>query len=244
MLITSNNVFANVDDVKSWIENIKLILDPKGYYVLESFYLLDFLKNKVFDFIYHEHLSALSVSSINYLCKIYNLKLVRVEHVNTKGGSMRYYIRHLNNEFKVHKSVNEFIKKEKENKIFSKKKYYDYFREIYDEKKKLIRFFKAKGINKFDGFGASITCVTLMYQFKIEKLFSYLFDDNRFKHGMFSPGSHIEIVNPNKIKNSNNDTILILAWRFQKNIIQKHQNKLKKYKHIIQVMPKFKILKL
>ena len=90
------------------------------------------------------------------------------------------------------------------------------------------------------GFGASITCITLIYQFFLEKKIKLLFDDNKIKQGMLSPRDNIpveKIISKNIKKNS---ILLILAWRYQKLILKKHLNKLKKFKFVIQVMPEFK----
>ena len=123
-LITANNVFANIDNINNWIVNIKKILDKEGFFVFESFYLKDLIKNKVFDFIYHEHLSAFSIKPILFLCKINGLKLVRVDKLKTKGGSLRYYITF------------------KENKILRKK---ENFKKLINEENKL-GIYKKKNI--------------------------------------------------------------------------------------------------
>ena len=60
-LITANNVFANIDNLSQWVNAINELLDDDGIFVFESYYLADVIQNMVFDFIYHEHLSAFSV---------------------------------------------------------------------------------------------------------------------------------------------------------------------------------------
>ncbi len=92
-VVTSNNVFANVDNINDWTKNIKTLIGKNGIWIIESFYLMDVIKNKVFDFIYHEHLSAFSVKSIKNLCDKHGLELFKVQHVDTKGGSLRYFVR-------------------------------------------------------------------------------------------------------------------------------------------------------
>ena len=53
---------------------------------------------------------------------------------------------------------------------------------------------KNKKLNIF-GFGASITCITLIYQFSLQKKIETLFDDNKIKQRMFSPRDRIPIKN-------------------------------------------------
>ena len=52
---------------------------------------------------------------------------------------------------------------------------------------KLLSFIEKNLNNKLYGFGASITCITLIYQFVLEKKIKFLFDDNKIKQGIFSP---------------------------------------------------------
>jgi 2-polyprenyl-3-methyl-5-hydroxy-6-metoxy-1,4-benzoquinol methylase len=238
-LILANNVFANIDDINSWILNIKNLLDDNGSFVFESSYLLDVVKNQVFDFIYHEHLSYFSMTSVQNLCKRHGLFLFDYDHISTKGGSIRYYISKNRN---ISKKVYKLIDKEKKFKLFNKETYKKLKIKINDAKKNIQNFIKSK--NNLIGFGASISCITLIYEFNLENKFSILVDDNKIKENKFSPGSQIKVLSPKKISITKKDIILILPWRFQKKIIKKHKSLLKKAGSVIQVWPKFKKMKL
>ena len=238
-LILANNVFANIDDINSWISNIKNLLDDNGSFVFESSYLLDVVKNQVFDFIYHEHLSYFSMTSVQNLCKRHGLFLFDYDHISTKGGSIRYYI---SKNKPISKKVYKLINKEKKFKLFNKETYKKLKIKINIAKKNLQNFIKSK--NNLIGFGASISCITLIYEFNLENKFSMLVDDNKIKENKFSPGSQIKVLSPKKISITKKDIILILPWRFQRNIIKKHKSLLKKAGSVIQVWPQFKKMKL
>ncbi len=80
-----------------------------------------------------------------------------------------------------------------------------------------------------------------MYQYKIQDKFKYLIDDNKLKHGMYSPGSKILIKDPKQFLFTKNQVLLILSWRFQKNILKKY---IKKFNcKIVQVLPSIKVIK-
>ena len=243
-VICANNVFANIDNIKNWMEQVDRLLDKNGFFVFESYYLLDLVKNSVFDFIYHEHLSAFSIKPIIYLSKKYNFKLVRVEKVNTKGGSLRYYLVKSENKLKEDYSVKTLYDEEINFGLYKKNVYNILFRQINYTKNKLLNFLnKKKNQNiKLIAFGASITCITLMHQFNLQNKILSLYDDNKIKDGMFSPYSHIPVYHSKKMTITKNNIILILAWRFQKEILKKYYTKFKKAKYIVQVMPKFKII--
>ena len=243
-VICANNVFANIDNIKNWMEQVDRLLGKNGFFVFESYYLLDLVKNSVFDFIYHEHLSAFSIKPIIYLCKKYNFRLVRVEKVNTKGGSLRYYLVKSENKLKEDNLLKSFLQKEINFGLYKKDIYNNLFSKINSEKDKLLDFLNKQKNIKLIAFGASITCVTLMYQFNLQNKILSLYDDNKIKDGMYSPYSHTPVYHPSKMKISKSNIVLILAWRFQKEILKKYYNKFRKAKFIIQVMPKFKIINL
>ncbi len=244
-LITANNVFANVDNLNTWIKNIKKVLDTKGFFVFESFYLADLIKNKVIDFIYHEHLSAFSLKPINYLCEANGLKLFHVDKIATKGGSLRYYICFKeNHEIKKSFLLKKVYQDESVKKIYNKTTFNRLFSNFQIEKNKLLKFLQNKKNLKIKCFGASITCINLIYQFEISDRISVLFDDNRLKNGMFSPRDKIPVKILKRGMITRNDIVLILPWRFQSQIIKKHKSQLKKAKFLIQVMPKFKLIKI
>src|ERR1039458_9092120 len=91
-IVTANNVFANIDDLMSWVNAVNELLAFDGVFVFESYYLADLVQNMVFDFIYHEHLSAFSIKPIHALFERVGLELVAVQRVSTKGGSLRYFV--------------------------------------------------------------------------------------------------------------------------------------------------------
>ena len=48
-LITANNVFANIDNIYSWMKGVDILLKEDGIFVFESYYLQDVIDNFVFD---------------------------------------------------------------------------------------------------------------------------------------------------------------------------------------------------
>ena len=244
-VVTANNVFANIENLNEWIKLIKLILKDDGYFILESFYLGDLIKNKVFDFIYHEHHSAFSLKPINFLCDKHDLKLIHVEQSVSKGGSLRYYICNKNfNGFLNLYSINKFKLREKNEKIYYKSTYDKFFDKIEKENKNLHDFLKKNNELNIFGFGASITCITLIYQFSLQKKIKILFDDNQIKQKLLSPRDRIPIKSLMNNKNQKNSILLILAWRYSDLIIKRHKKILKNFKYVIQLMPKFKKIKI
>lgn len=243
-LITSNNVFANIDDLKTWIDSVEILLAEDGIYVFESYYLLDLIENMVFDFLYHEHVSAFSVKPIKQLFESIGLTLICIEHIDTKGGSLRYYIQRKNGPLQDDGSVNEYLSKEEAKGLYTKEIFDSYQGKIQALKNETLDFLKkAKNDNKrVVGFGASITCTTLIYHFEIGEYLEYLVDDNPAKQGLYSPGIHLPVYPSTMLTENKPDYVLVLAWRFAKPIIAQHSDFIKNGGVFVIPVPEFSMV--
>ena len=112
-------------------------------------------------------------------------------------------------------------------------------------KKKITSFIhsKKKTNRKFVGYGASIGTTTLLYEFGLGKTITNLFDDEKRRHNLYSPGHKIKVLNPKKIKSMEKFYIIIFAWRYAKIILKKSKKYIKKDDIFIIPFPKLKILK-
>ena len=112
-LLLASNVFAHADDLKSMAESMKKLIKPDGKIVIEVQFLLNTIKDLTFDNIYHEHTNYWSLSSLNIFFKKLQLKIFRVEKIDTHGGSIRVYISQDKN-ILLDKSVENLLKVEEE----------------------------------------------------------------------------------------------------------------------------------
>jgi hypothetical protein len=231
-LITVNNLFANVDNLKEFVEGINVLLDSNGVLVIESSYLLDMIDNMVFDFIYHEHLSYFSILPLVRFFKKFNLKLIHVNEVETKGGSLRYYWARNDSKWSPSLNVKEFSLREVKAKI-NIESFKNYETRIESVKFQLLEFLEKNKESKIVGYGASATSTTLISHFELKKYFSYLVDDNIDKIDTFSPGYHVPVYSSAKLEVEQVDVIIILAWRFKEEILKK----ISSLKGVIVVIP-------
>jgi ABC-type Fe3+-hydroxamate transport system substrate-binding protein len=95
--------------------------------------------------------------------------------------------------------------------------------------------------SKIVAYGASATSTTLISHFKLFNFIDYLVDDNPGKINTFSPGYHIPVYNSKKIATDKPDVIIILAWRYKKEILKKLKKNYYKNKNIAVPLPKFNI---
>lgn len=213
-LITINNLYANIDDLHSFTEGLEYLLSPNGVVVIESSYLGDMVDNMVFDFIYHEHLSYFSILPLVKFFDSFGLRLIHLQHVDTKGGSFRYYWARKNSNHSVSEEVSKFIEIEKEKDMTEQyfKKYADRIQKVKTELIQELE--KSKGKKKIIGFGASATSTTLIYHFELDKYLDYLVDDNPGKINTYSPGLHIPVKHPDVLNSEEDAVLVVLAWRY------------------------------
>ena len=239
-IITINNLFANIDNVIDFVEALKATLSPEGLIIIESAYLGDMLKNNMFDFIYHEHLSCITIVPLERLFNKYGMKLVDLQPISPKGGSMRYYFAHNDSTRESTKEVIKYRNIEIEGKFNTKVMFDKLNNNIVEARNDLFTYLINNRNKKIIGYGASATSTTFLYHFGVGSYLDSLVDENIGKIGTFSPGLHLKVYDPEYIYSNQADVIIIIAWRFADSIIEK----LKDFKgEIIIPLPEFKIIK-
>jgi len=223
-IICANNVIANIDVLDDVMAGIKTLLAPDGVFILETGYLLDTIKYKVFDNIYHEHISYHSVEPFVPFFKRHGLELIHCERVETKGGSLRATIQLDGGPRKRDASVDAFIAAEKAfglDKPATYKALGAELARVKDELHTLLGALKAQG-KKVAGYGASHSVTTLLHHFDIARFLDYIVDDNPRKHETYSPGHRVPVHASSALYDRKPDAVVILPWRFAEPIMRKH----------------------
>lgn len=220
-LITANYMFANVDDLKFFLRNVKELLGPDGIFVVQTGYHPDQFKGMMFDYIYHEHFSYFTLGVMKKLFDMAELEIIDAYRVSPKGGSLRVIAQLKGGKYSVSDRVDNLCLEESANGG-------DLFGHLESNinlcrDKLLARLAEIKLSNKkIVGFGASHSTTTLIYHFGLAPYLDYLVDDNVAKHGTFSPGLHIPVYPFEKTLDNPPDYILILAWQHAESIKSRH----------------------
>ena len=243
-VVTANNVFAHVGNIKEFTENMKNLLKEDGIFIIEVQYLLDTIKNLTFDNIYHEHISYFSVKPLETFFKKHGMELVRVDRVGTKGGSIRGTVQLKGGSRKVESSVGDLVRMEIAEGFYQPARYQLLSRTLGQEKEKLqtlLKEWKAKG-KKIAGYGASLSVTTFIYYFEIADFINFIVDDNPRKHDTLSPGYQIPVLDPKALYAKKPDYIIIMAWRFADLIVKKHPEFLAQGGHFVVPLPSVKVI--
>lgn len=223
-VICANNAFAHINNLDEIVESVKILIKETGVFVVEFPYLIDFIEKNYFDLIYHEHVSYLSVRSLNALFKRFDMEIFDAQKVNSHGGSMRVYIKKKDTRIKIQPIIKKLIEDELKLGLNKMETYVKFAEKIEENKKKLIKILRQLKSNgkSIVGYGAPAKGNTLLNYFKIgPEILDYIVDDSIYKQGLYTPGTHILVAPSSKISETKPDYILILAWNFADSIMKK-----------------------
>jgi hypothetical protein len=222
-LILGNNVLAQVTDLNDFVGGMKVLLGPQGIITIEFPHLVRLMEENQFDTIYHEHFSYFSLIATERIFAAHGLTLFDVEELPTHGGSLRIYARHTDDYSKpMTDRIKELRKREDTYGITRIETYSAFSEKVKETKRKLLEFLiKIKSEGKsIVGYGAPGKGNTLLNYCGIRTDFiDYTVDRNPYKHGRFTPGTHIPIFPPDKIRETRPDYLFILPWNLKKEII-------------------------
>jgi len=233
-LLIANNVLAHVPDINDFVQAMKIILKPSGVLTVEFPHLLQLILSNQFDTIYHEHFSYFSLITIQRIFESHGLSIFDVEEIPTHGGSLRIYVKHAkankkdkNNQKTSLENVLVITEKEKLFGLEDISFYTKFNQKITSVKKDIQDFFiSAKHERKkIVCYGAAAKGNTLLNYCKIRSdQIEYVVDKNPHKQGLYTPGSHLQIWNPEKIKETKPDYVVILPWNLRDEIIDENSH--------------------
>ena len=225
VLINAHNACAHIDDLKSVFEGAEHWLADDGLFVVEVGYLLDIVQNGWFDTIYHEHVDFHSVKPFVAFFRRCGLEVISAQRVSPQGGSIRLVAQKLGGPRKADQSVSELIRIEHEAGLDRRETFIEFGRKINRigaDLSKLIQGLKQKGAT-IAGFGAPTKATTLLSHFQLGQALDFLVDENPLKQNLYSPGHHIPVVSAEELYRRKPDYLLILAWNFADNIMERHR---------------------
>jgi SAM-dependent methyltransferase len=223
-LIIGNNVLAHVPDLNGFVGGMKILLKPDGVITMEFPHLMRLMEENQFDTIYHEHFSYFSLITVEQVFAAHGLTLFDVEELPTHGGSLRIYVGHSHNPKQPIRNQVKLLKQREIAAGFDRLEHYLSFGEqVKETKRKLLDFLiSARREGKsVAGYGAPGKGNTLLNYCGIRTDFlDYTVDRSPHKQGHYLPGTHIPILHPDKIKETQPDYLLMLPWNLKDEIME------------------------
>lgn len=228
-LIYAANCICHIHDLDDTFKAVKNLLSKDGVFVFEDPSLLRILERNSYDQIYDEHPHIFSVTALDNILKNNGLKIFRVENLSVHGGSNRIYASHLPPEpytfFRyrpVELSVRENLQREDDFGLNEFKTYQDFAERVEKSKNDLIELLtKLKDDGKrIMSIGATAKSTTVFnYCGFGTDLIELITDTTKDKQGMYSPGSHIPVVDRESVNLNDYDYIFLGAWNFRDVIV-------------------------
>jgi hypothetical protein len=234
-IVTLTNVLAHVDDLDGFVEAMKALTDDEGVCIIEVPYMANLIKKNEFDTVYHEHLSYFLVKPLKTLFEKHGMKVAKVEEFQIHGGSIRLtVVKEGNVRVPIRaETVQKFLDLEEKEKLYGLKTYLEFAKSLADIKRGFLAILKKHKKSRIAAFAASAKGNTLLNYCKIgPKEISFIIDETPEKQGCFFAGSHIPIYGFGELEKRKPDFLVILAWNFSKEIIDKtpgHRERKGKY---------------
>ena len=222
-LIVGNNVLAHVPDVNDFVGGLKILLAPDGVVTMEFPHLWRLMDENQFDTIYHEHFSYLSFTTVIEIFSAHGLRIFDVDRIPTHGGSLRIYAGHAGTIRAEEPAVAALRTAEEAQGFRSTERYASFAPRVEETKRALLDFLieTRRAGKSVAAYGAPGKGNTLLNYCGIRTDFlDFTVDANPYKQGKFTPGTHIPIFNPERIREARPDYVMILPWNLKREIAE------------------------
>jgi novobiocin biosynthesis protein NovU/D-mycarose 3-C-methyltransferase len=211
-VILARHCVAHMDDLRGFVESLKVLAGRNTLIAIEIPYMRDTLKRVEFDQIYHEHLNFISLHSLETLLIGTPFHFHRVVHYAIHGGTVLVLIRH--NDSGIEPTVSEYVREDKT---------------TMDD----WLAFKSKSAQKVEamecavrsrvqegklvcGFGASAKAsVWIQACGFMRKDIAFVTDNSPLKPGCVMPGTDIPVVPQDDLMKRMPDYAVLFAWNFR-----------------------------
>jgi len=221
-LILGNNVLAHVPNINDFVSGVKELLHVNGVCTFEFPHLYNLIRDTQFDTIYHEHFSYFSLKTILDIFEHHCLNIFDVEEISTHGGSLRIYATHIAESNFRSENIASVLMKEQILRIDQLDGYLFFQNKIDEISRSFIEFIisQKKLKKKIIAYGAAAKGNTFLnYCGTKSNYIDFVVDKSPHKIGKFMPGSHIPILEENKIIEHQPDFIIILPWNIREEIM-------------------------
>jgi SAM-dependent methyltransferase len=217
-LIVANNVLAHVPDINDFLGGFAILLAENGLATFEFPHLIKLVAGMQLDTIYHEHFSYLSLTAAVDIFLKNGLEIVKVEELETHGGSLRLFVQLFGGNQKKEESVNRLLDLENNAGVRSAVFYESFFQRCAQMRHEFLDgllSMKKEGC-RIAAYGAAAKGNTLLNYAGVRRdLIEFIVDKNPAKQGKFMPGSRIPIVDESWLQATKPDVVVILPWNLE-----------------------------
>jgi hypothetical protein len=220
-LVVANNVFAHVPDIVDFARGLRALVADHGFVSIEIPHLQRLIDGRLYDTIYHEHFSYLSLLTTQRVLATAGLTVVDVEELSTHGGSLRTWSTPAETAGETSSAIADVLAGEAAAGLNSLAGHAGFAAEVASARNDLVEFLvqRSREGARVAGYGAPGKGNTLLNHAGVRSdLLAFTVDRNPFKHGKYLPGTHIPIHPVERLAEERPDYVLILPWNLKAEI--------------------------
>lgn len=218
-IITATNVFAHVDDIRSFTHGIANLLTNDGVFMIEFPYLREMIEHLYFDTIYHEHLSYLALTPLTQLFSDHGLRAFKVKQVDigASGPALRVYVCRQGASHATDESIAKMLAAENVWGVARIETYANFASRVSalkDELVGIIRDLSHAG-KRVGAYGAPAKGNTMLNYLGVTGAeIVAVAENNALKIGKLTPGTHLPVVPDEEFLRLGISHALLLTWNY------------------------------
>ena len=222
-VVSATNVLAHVPNLYPFLRGIAELLEDGGVFVSESHYLLDLVQRLQYDTIYHEHLRFYGLRPLAAILEKAGFAAVDCERVPTHGGSIRVWAIKGGGDPSERLEVQR--REEERYGLYDRERLDEFRTRIVGSKQRLLALLlllKEEG-SAVAGVGAPARSSMLLNYCHVDRdLVDYVVEPpGSLKNGLYTPGTHIPIVEEGRLLAEQPDVALMLSWHIADELMPK-----------------------
>jgi hypothetical protein len=246
--ITSIAMFYDLEQPRSFVEDIAEVLAAGGIWVMELHYLATMLEANAFDAIVHEHLEYYSLAVIERLVGEVGLEVVSADLNDMNGGSIRLFIGHAGDHDQTLEQAEQLraLRISEFELALDSPEPYEAFRQrvetVRDELVSTCRSLREQG-KTIHVYGASTKGNTILQYAGIDhQVIDVAADRNPDKWGSETIGTKIPIVSEEESRGLRPDCYLVLPWHFLEEFVEREREFLSAGGQFIVPLPEVRLI--
>lgn len=219
-LILARHVFCHVDDWQAFVNNLGVMCQKETLVCIEVPHAHEMLMRCEWDTIYAEHMSYLTIKSVQHLLEGSLLKLQKVVQFPVHGGAIALFLRRRDSSAARDPSVVEFMEKEC-CQMEDWKHFAATARDQINGLSMLVRNLVEDG-KRVCGYGASAKSTVWVNACKFNrKQIQFICDSTASKVYSTSPGTDIPIVHEGDHFTNCMDYVVMFCWNYQLELMKR-----------------------
>lgn len=219
-VVIARHVFCHIDDWRGTMRALEMVTHSDSLVFIEVPCTQNQIAQISFDQIYHEHLSHMTVQAMEALCHGTAFQIARVIHYEVHGGSVGIILRR-----RERKAAPELIWNPEEKRV-TREDWAKFAKEssvcIHDLAKAVVTL-REHG-HSVAGLGASAKSTVWANACRFtRKDIAFIADETKQKWFTTSPGTDIPIVDEGALVRDRPEYVILFAWNYAREILDKHR---------------------